>query len=130
MHTGLAELIQTIRDTDYCGDDEYMGSLADNLICLSSDEFEEVVWTLLTEPVPENEHLRGLEYRNTYRHRIHGCILFAMRPIPRFYQALLSGALDIGDPTSINYGAFALRQVRAIEQIGSDLLEVLEQRRG
>ncbi len=126
----IAELVQAICETDYWNGKEIPQSVTEELARLSSNDYGQVVQSLLTEPVPDHDHLRGTEYRNTYKHRIYGCILFALRPVPQLYQDVLIGALGIDDPSSIQCGAFALRQAKPIEQIGLDLLEVLEQQKG
>lgn len=130
MNLNITELVRAIQETDYWNGAQVSWSITDELDHLPSQDYEQVVRSLLTEPVPDHEHLRGIEYRNAYKHRIYGCILFVLRPTLRLYRDVLIGALDIGDPSSMKYGAIALRQAKPIEQIGLDLLQVLEQQAG
>ena len=122
------ELIRQIKNNE-----EYWRGLAitpqqiDVLVNLSSDEYANVVSTLLQEPVADYTDLRGIEYARTYAHLIYGALLLCLHPIPDLYPTLLTGTLKIGDPSSIQYGASALRKIKPVEEIVSDLFEAAEE---
>lgn len=89
---------------------------------LSSAEYDQILIALLQEPIAGNEK----DYRRTYAHLIHGVFLFCCRPNSDLYPVLLTGIMGIGDPSSIQYGAAALKLVKPTEQIVSDLFSLAE----
>ncbi|MEZ4641140.1 MAG: hypothetical protein R3E31_00085 [Chloroflexota bacterium] len=91
------------------------------LVGFSKKDYDNMVCGFLQEPVGAHEKLRGKEYRSTYAHLLYGSILSILRPNPRLYPIVLKGALGIADPSSIQYGAYALRQMKPLEQIVEDL---------
>lgn len=122
--TMIDTLIQQLKnENDYSGlaiNRQQVAALGN----LTRDEYGQVVRRLLEEPPKDSTGLRGSEYRKTYAHLVCGCLLAVLRPDPSLYPSLLTGALGIGDPSSIQYGAFALRQLKPIEQIAHDLCEI------
>jgi hypothetical protein len=96
----------------------------------SDDEYAKVAKRLLQEPTAKNEGLQGIEYRRTYAHLVFGVFLLCLRPNKNLYQNLLQGVLGIADPSSIQYGAFALRHIKPVEQVVSDLFEIAKKNQG
>ena len=96
----------------------------------SEAEYAEVVKRLLQEPTAKNEDLQGIEYRRAYAHVLFGVFLLCLRPDQNLYQDLLKGVVGIADPSSIQYGAFALRQIKPVEQVVSDLFEIAQENHG
>ena len=93
----------------------------------TDDEYSRLASTLLRESVADHEGLQGKRYRKTYAHLVYGTFLFCLRPDKKFYQIILAGSLGIADPTSIKYGANALRLIKPVNEIVSDLFSVAEQ---
>jgi hypothetical protein len=121
------ELVRQIK-----GNEKYWSGLAltpeqvDTLTNLVVDEYAKVVTTLLQESVVDYKNLRGIEYQRTYAHLIYGVFLSCLRPNPNLYPVILMGAIGIGDPSSIQYGAAALQQIKPTEQIALDLFAIAE----
>lgn len=97
------------------------------LASLPQPGYDEVVSLLLATPVPEHRHLRGPAYRAAYRSRVDGCILYALRPNPDLYPTVLAGALEIDDPSSVQYAVAALCRVQPPEKVAQDFLDIAEQ---
>jgi hypothetical protein len=122
------ELIRQIK-----GNENYWSGLAitpqqiDILRNLPVDEYAKAAIAFLQEPVADYKGLQGVEYRKTYAHLIYGAFLCILRPNSNLYSVILASVIEIGDPTSIKYGAAALRQVKPVEQIVSDLFTVVHQ---
>lgn len=122
------ELIRQIK-----GNEKYWSGLdltpeqIDILTNLAVDEYAQVVSSLLQESVIDYKNLRGIEYRRTYAHLIYGALLSRLRPNPNLYPVILMGAIEIGDPSSIKYGAAALQQIKPTEQIVLDLFAIADQ---
>jgi hypothetical protein len=127
-HMTIDRLIRQIKENEnyWCGlaiTPQQIEALAH----LTDDEYSKLASVLLQEAVEDNEGLRGQEYRKTYAHLVYGTFLFCLRPNKDFYQEILTGALGIADPTSIKYGANALRLLKPVNQIVFDLFRVAEQ---
>jgi hypothetical protein len=126
----IHELIEQIKENEYYWNGmELTAQQAVALAELTDAEYGELVTMLLSEPVAAHRSLSGEDYRKTYAHLIYGALLFCMRPDPTLYSIVLEGVLGIADPSSIQYGTAALRQVRSIEQIAADLFMLAEQRK-
>jgi hypothetical protein len=119
----LEDIVEELKETNYY---QITSRQVEMLAALSLEEYKQVLLRLLQESVGEHSHLRGQEYRNTYNHRVFGCVLATMRPFDDLYKPILSGALGICDPTSIKYGALALLLIKPVEVIVSDLFEIAE----
>ncbi len=102
---------------------------ADLLANLSVVEYTKVASSLLQESVADYRNLRGTEYQKTYAHLIYGLFLSCLRPNPSLYPAILLGAIGIGDPSSIQYGAAALQQIKPTEEIVADLFAIAKERK-
>jgi len=123
-----AEIIDQIKlNEKYWGGEAITPQQIEALAHLSAAGYTEVVSTLLLEPVAAHRDLRAEAYRKTYAHLVYGALFFCLRPDPDLYNLLLTGVLGIADPSSIQYGAVALQQVRPVEQIVSDLFVIAGQ---
>ena len=122
------ELIRQIKENEnyWCGL-AITPQQIEALVNLTDDEYSELAGVFLRESVADNKGLQGQEYRKTYAHLVYGTFLFCLRPNKDFYQVILAGALGIADPTSIKYGANALRLIKPVNQIVTDLFNVAEQ---
>jgi hypothetical protein len=120
------EITQLIKSNDFWNGAPITPNQVEILANLAPNEYQKVILTLLKEPLADKTGLQGLDYRNTYAHRIYGCILFILRPSVNLYPDVLTGALDIDDPSFIRYGASALLQVKSREQVGLDLFTAIE----
>ncbi len=121
----LAELVRQIKKNEnYWSGLEITPQQIEALTNLSPEEYDNVVCTFMQEPVRDYTELQGVAYRETYAHLVYGSILSILRPNPILYPILLAGVLQIADPSSMSYGAFALRRLTPIEQIVKDLQEI------
>lgn len=125
MRTNTEEIVHQIKQNDdYWSGQGITPQQVELLAGLSQKDYDDVVRTFLQEPVGANENLRGAEYRCTYAHLVYGCIMSILRPNRSLYPIVLKGALGIDDPSSIHYGAYALKQMKPLEEILEDLRTV------
>jgi hypothetical protein len=91
--------------------------------------YDEVVYQLLAD---SGEYVRSLSdhhYRDVYHCQIAGSVLFAMRPNPQLYEALLENSLKIGDPSSCRDAVAAMLQVKSSGAVALDFLNTIEKYR-
>lgn len=120
-----AELVRQIKQNkNYWNGLEITPQQIEALTNFSPEEYDNVVCTFMQEPVRNSAGLHGVDYRETYAHLVYGTVLSILRPNPDLYSTVLAGVLQIADPSSISYGAFALRQLMPTEKIVRDLQKI------
>ena len=122
------ELIHQIKNNkNYWGGQDITPQQVEILVGFSQKDYDDIVCAFLQEPVGVHEKLQGKDYRSTYAHLVYGSILSILRPNPSLYPIVLNGALRIADPSSIQYGAYALRQMKPLEQIIEELRRIAKE---